>query len=68
MLIRAGQYVQELFPELTSEPSPQAERRIEKVETIRRARTEVTRDLSFGARPFILCGLPIRRLPSGTLT
>jgi hypothetical protein len=70
MLIRAGQYVQELFPELTKEPaaSPQVERRIEKVESIRRARTEGVQDLSFGARPFILCGLPIRRLPSGTLT
>lgn len=70
MLIRAGQYVQELFPELTSEPvaSPQAERRIEKVELIRRARTEGIQDLSFGARPFILCGLPIRQLPDGTLT
>ena len=70
MLIRAGQYVQELFPELTSEPvaPPQAERRIEKVESIRRARTEGSQDLSFGARPFILCGLPIRQLPTGTLT
>ena len=67
MLIRAGQYVQELFPELTKEPptSPQTERRVDKVESIRRARTEGTQDLSFGARPFILCGLPIRRLPAG---
>jgi hypothetical protein len=58
MLIRTGQFVQELFPELTSEVSvsPQAERRIEKVESIRRARTEGLQDLSFGARPFILCG------------
>src|SRR5262245_17249542 len=70
MLIRAGQYVQQLFPELASEPvaSQQAERRIEKLETIRRARTEGTQELSFGARPFILCGLPRRRLPAGTLT
>jgi hypothetical protein len=70
MLIRAGQYVQELLPELTTEPvtSPQTERRVEKVESIRRARTEGTQDLSFGARPFILCGLPIRSLPAGTLT
>jgi hypothetical protein len=70
MLIRAGQYIQQLFPELASEVNvlPLAERRVEKVESIRRARAEGLQDLSFGARPFILCGLPIRQLPPGTLT
>ena len=73
MLTRVGGYVQELFPELTTEPgspqsSLQALRRADAVETIRRNRIDATQDLSFGARPFILCGLPIRRLPTGTLT
>jgi hypothetical protein len=73
MLTRVGTYVQELFPELTVGPGPEREptqvhRRANAVETIRRNRIEATQDLSFGARPFILCGLPIRRLPPGTLT
>src|SRR4051794_11069733 len=73
MLTRAGTYVQELFPDLIVEPevhreSQQTLRRAAAVETIRRNRTDATQDLSFGARPFILCGLPIRRLPAGTLT
>ena len=73
MLTRVGAYVQELFPELTVEPEPrqestQAHRRRNTVEVIRRNRAEATQDLSFGARPFILCGLPIRQLPVGTLT
>ena len=72
MLIRVGGYVQELFPDLTSEPVPpavpQVVRRADAVDTIRRNRSEATQDLSFGARPFILCGLPIRRLPEGTHT
>ena len=70
MLTRVGTYVQELFPELTVEPDReqiQVHRRADAVETIRRNRLEATQDLSFGARPFILCGLPIRRLPAGTL-
>jgi hypothetical protein len=73
MLTRAGKYVQELFPDMIAEPevhreSQQTLRRAAAVETIRRNRTDATQDLSFGARPFILCGLPIRRLPAGTLT
>ena len=70
MLTRAGTMVERLFPELTSEPaaSPQVIRRSGAVGDIRLRRETGTQDLSFGARPFILCGLPIRRLPSGVLT
>ena len=65
MLTRVGTYVQELFPELTVEPGPeqesaQVQRRADAVDIIRRNRIEATQDLSFGARPFILCGLPIQ--------
>ena len=38
-----------------------------KIEVVRRRRDDHDQDVSFGARPFILCGLPIRRLPPGTL-
>jgi hypothetical protein len=31
-------------------------------------RNNADQDVAFGARPFILCGLPIRPLPSGTFT
>ena len=70
MLTRAGAIVESLFPELTTElaPSPQVIRRCDAVEEIRRRRAEGTQDLSFGARPFILCGLPIRRLPAGVMS
>ena len=69
MLTRAGALVESLFPELTADPaaSPQVIRRCDAVEEIRRRRAEGTQDLSFGARPFILCGLPIRRLPAEVL-
>jgi hypothetical protein len=33
---------------------------------VRQRRDEWDQDVAFGARPFILCGLPIRSLPSGT--
>jgi len=35
---------------------------------VRNRRRAADQDVAFGARPFILCGLPIRRLPAGTLT
>jgi hypothetical protein len=34
---------------------------------VRHRRSIADQDVAFGARPFILCGLPIRRLPGGTL-
>lgn len=44
-----------------------AEKRIVSVEVVRSKRDERQQDLAFGSRPFVLCGLPIRRLPQGTL-
>lgn len=35
---------------------------------VRNRRRIADQDVAFGARPFILCGLPIRRLLIGTLT
>jgi hypothetical protein len=69
MLKHAGTSVRELFPEtLCDRPiSEGAIAKAGKIEVVRRRRDEHNQDVSFGARPFILCGLPIRRLPSGTL-
>ena len=70
MLTRAGLVIENLFPDLASEPtaSPQVVRRCDAADEIRRKRAEGNQELSFGARPFILCGLPIRRLPPGVQT
>ncbi len=35
---------------------------------VRTRRHHANQDIAFGARPFILCGLPIRPLPAGMLT
>ncbi|MCU1329125.1 MAG: plasmid encoded RepA protein [Bryobacterales bacterium] len=69
MLTHAGASVRELFPDILTEARNPvvAVRKAEQVEIIRRRRHELNQDVSFGARPFILCGLPIRSLPLGTL-
>jgi hypothetical protein len=68
MLSRAGKYALELFESQLREPSisVSAVTKCEAVEVVRRRRGEWNQDLAFGARPFILCGLPIRQLPAGT--
>ena len=48
--------------------SEQTLRRADQVEVIRNKRLYGDQDVAFGARPFILCGLPIRRLPHGCIT
>jgi hypothetical protein len=70
MLKHAGAIAHDLFQDSLFEPvtSPRTELRVESVVPIRERRESGTQDLSFGARPFILCGLRIRRLPAGTLT
>lgn len=42
-----------------------AERAVQACE-VRSRRSVANQDVAFGARPFILCGLPIRPLPAGT--
>jgi hypothetical protein len=70
VLKHAGALAREFFQDSLFEPtsSERTERRVEAVVPIREKRESGTQKLSFGARPFILCGLPIRRLPHGTLT
>jgi hypothetical protein len=68
MLKRAGELAHELFQDTLFDPPPSGvvERRLEAIVPVRENRQARTQELSFGARPFILCGLPIRRLPAGT--
>jgi hypothetical protein len=48
--------------------SPETLRRAHQVEVVRSKRLCGDQEVAFGARPFILCGLPIRRLRKGDLT
>jgi len=68
MLKHAGELARGLFQDTLFDPCPShvVERRLEAVIPVRENRQAHTQELSFGARPFILCGLPIRRLPAGT--
>ncbi len=69
MLKYAGTCFRELFQEtLFDAPAPVvALEKAGKIEVVRRRRDAQDQDVSFGARPFILCGLPIRRLRSDCL-
>jgi hypothetical protein len=42
-------------------------RQIERIELVRTNRTLGKQRLCFNSRPFVLCGLPMRRLPPGEL-
>lgn len=69
MLVKAEVCLRELLGPAEESPLPSllALRRSDEVDSIRRKRAEGRQDLAFGARPFILCGLPIRRLAAGVL-
>lgn len=47
--------------------SRQKHRRVESVELVRSEGTDNRQALAFHSRPFVLCGLPIRRPPTGTV-
>jgi len=47
--------------------SKRQRRRIESIELVRKERDEQRQMLVFNSRPFVLCGLPIRRPPTGAL-
>jgi hypothetical protein len=69
MLEHAGRCLGQLLrSKVPEEPSSTfALRRSDGVELVRQMRDQGTQEVVFGARPFILCGLPIRRLPPGLL-
>jgi hypothetical protein len=47
--------------------SKRQQKRVESIELARQARDGQRQELAFNSRPFVLCGLPIRRPPPGTL-
>lgn len=57
----AGKHDLDLFA------SKQQQRRVESVYLVRQARDEGRHEIAFNARPFVLCGLPIRRPAKGTI-
>lgn len=69
MLQHVGSCLRELVPAEARETVRSAStiRKVEVVELVRRKRDNGTQRVAFGARPFILCGLPIRRLPADNL-
>ena len=57
--------VDSLLPKINI--TKQSLRKIEAVHLVREQRDERRQELAFHARPFVLCGLPLRRLPSDKL-
>jgi hypothetical protein len=51
--------------EITS--SKQTLKRVEVVELVQQQRAENRQNLIYSARPFVLCGMPLKRPPAGTL-
>jgi replication initiator protein len=47
--------------------SKQKQKRVDSIELVREAREQQRQELAYNSRPFVLCGLPIRRPPPGTL-
>ena len=42
-------------------------RRVESIECVRLRRQSASQNLGFSSRPFVLCGLPVKRPPAGSL-
>jgi hypothetical protein len=67
------QHVKTLLSQLAREQgfdlfaSKQQQKRVDSIELVREARESRAQELAFNSRPFVLCGLPIRRPPAGTL-
>lgn len=64
-LVRAGDILQEAHGNLII--SKQKLRRMKGIEFVRLQRSEDRKPLGFTSRPFVLCGLPLRRPPKGQL-
>lgn len=47
--------------------SKQKQKRIDSIELVRQARETNRQEVAYNSRPFVLCGLPIRRPPPGNL-
>src|SRR5581483_1548698 len=64
-LQRAGTVLKSNFPELVI--SKRTLRRAEAFQAVRENRDAERQNLGFSARPFVLCGLPLKRPAPGTL-
>ena len=64
-LRRAGDLLQEQHPELLI--SRQKLEQVRGIELVRIRREQQNQELCFSSRPFVLCGLPVRRLPKDQL-
>jgi hypothetical protein len=56
---RGGDVLKEHFPNLAV--SKQKLRRADAIACVRLKRQEASRNLGFASRPFVLCGLPVKR-------
>jgi hypothetical protein len=62
---RAGSVLRRLHPDLVV--SKQRLEKLNGIELVRIKREQANQTLCFSSRPFVLCGLPVRRLPEGQL-
>jgi len=64
-LQRIGPLLTRTFPDVVV--SKRRMRKVESIECVRLKRETARQNLGFSSRPFVLCGLPVRRPPSGSL-
>ena len=64
-LRQIGSLLREVHPELII--SKRRLRKVELIECVRLKRENTRQNLGFSSRPFVLCGLPVRRPPDGSL-
>src|SRR5215472_13955544 len=62
---QVGSLLREVHPELII--SKRRLRKVESIECVRLKREKARQNLGFSSRPFVLCGLPVRRPPEGSL-
>jgi hypothetical protein len=60
---RGGDILKHNFPDLVV--SKQKLRRADAIACVRLRRQEASQNLGFASRPFVLCGLPVKRPQSG---
>src|SRR5215469_11060138 len=64
-LQQIGSILAEVHPELIV--SKRRLRKVESIECVRLKRDDARQNLAFSSRPIVLCGLPVRRPPEGSL-
>lgn len=64
-LERAGPLLAEAYPDLVV--SKRRMRKVESIECVRLNRERARQNLGVSSRPFVLCGLPVKRPPRGAL-